>query len=131
MESFKCLGELIENSGHIAKILLAGEIAMNDGDLALSQKCTIEAQNLIKVMLDDVFQEVVEEFGIQNDECVDYDLPTTLELARVLSEMNYNAGVLINLILDKQSESVVDSVKTKIIKDINTVKEIATAIFFN
>ena len=131
MESFKCLGELIENSGHIAKILLASEIAMNDGDLAESQKCTIEAQNLIKVMLDDVFQEVVEEFGIQNDECVDYDLPTVLELARVLSEMNYNAGVLINLILDKQSESIVDSVKTKIVKDINTIKEIATAIFFN
>ncbi len=131
MEKFKCLGELIENSGHIAKILLAGEIAMNDGDLAKSQKCTIEAQNLIKVMLDDVFKEVVEEFNINNDECVDYDLPTTLELVRVLSEMNYNAGVLINLILDKQSQSIVDSVKTKIVKDINTVKEIATAIFFN
>ena len=131
MESMKCLGELIENSGHIAKILLAGEIAMNDGDLQMSQKCTIEAQNLIKVMLDDVFQEVVDEFNIQNDECVDYDLPTTLELARVLSEMNYNAGVLINLILDKQSDSIIDGVKTKIVKDINTIKEIATAIFFN
>lgn len=131
MESMKSLGELIENSGHIAKILLAGEIAMMDGDIQTSQKCTIEAQNLIKVMLDDVFKEVVEEFNIQNDECVDYDLPTTLELARVLSEMNYNAGVLINLILDKQSDSIIDGVKTKIVKDINTIKEIATAIFFN
>lgn len=131
MESFKCLGELIENSGHIAKILLAGEIAMNDGDVAQSQKCTIEAQNLLKVMLDDVFQEVIEDFGIECDEMVDYDLPTTLELARVLSEMNYNAGVLINLVLDKQSESIIESVQTKIVKDINTVKEIATVIFFN
>ena len=65
MEEIKKLGELVENCGHISKQLLASEIAMNDGDLALSQKNMMEAQGLVKVMLDDVFKEVIEMFGIE------------------------------------------------------------------
>ena len=38
MEEIKKLGELIENCGHLSKLLLTSEIAMNDGELELSQK---------------------------------------------------------------------------------------------
>ena len=131
MEEIKKLGELVENCGHISKQLLASEIAMNDGDLALSQKNMMEAQGLVKVMLDDVFKEVIEMFGIETNETVDYDMPTALEMARVMNEAVYNAGVLINLILDNGSATIQDSVKTKLVKDLNTIDEIAQAIFFN
>lgn len=131
MEEIKKLGELVENCGHISKQLLASEIAMNDGDLALSQKNMMEAQSLVKVMLDDVFKEVIEMFEIENNETVDYDMPTALEMARVMNEAVYNAGVLINLILDNSSATIMDSVKLKLVKDLNTVDEIAQAIFFN
>ena len=131
MEEIKKLGELVENCGHISKQLLASEIAMNDGDLALSQKNMMEAQGLVKVMLDDVFKEVIEMFGIETNETVDYDMPTALEMARVMNEAVYNAGVLINLILDNGSATIQDSIKTKLVKDLNTIDEIAQAIFFN
>lgn len=131
MEEIKKLAELVENCGHITKLLLASEIAMNDGELETSQKYMKEAQGHVKVMLDDVFIEVREMFNIENDEVVDYDLPTTMEMARVLNDAIYNAGVLINLILDNSSEIIMESVKVKIIKDLNTITEIAQAIFFN
>lgn len=131
MEEIKKLGELIENCGHISKLLIASEIAINDGDLQGSQKNMVEAQNLVKVMLSDVFNEVVEMFGIECDETVDYDMPTTLELARIMNEAVYNAGVLINLVLDKSSDTIIEGVKIKIVKDINTINEISQAIFFN
>ena len=131
MEEIKKLGELVENCGHISKQLLASEIAMNDGVLALSQKNMMEAQGLVKVMLDDVFKEVIEMFGIETNETVDYDMPTSLEMARVMNEAVYNAGVLINLILDNGSATIQDSIKTKLVKDLNTIDEIAQAIFFN
>ena len=128
MEEIKKLGELVENCVHISKQLLAIEIAMNYGDLALSQKNMMEAQGLVKVMLDDVFKEVIEMFGIETNETVDYDMPTALEMARVMNEAVYNAGVLINLILDNGSATIQDSVKTKLVKDLNTIDEIAQAI---
>ena len=131
MERIKQLGELIENCGHISKLLITSEIAINDGDLSASQKAMVEAQGLVKVMLDDVFKEVVEMFGNKSTELVDYDLPTTLEMTRVMNDAVYNAGVLIDLYLNNSSATIIESVETKITKDINTISEIAQAIFFN
>lgn len=131
MEYLSKIGELIENCGQISKLLISSEIAINDGDLALSQKSMIEAQALIKVMLEDVFLEVKEEFNIDNKDVFDYDIPTTLELVKFFNDAVYNAGVLINLLIDKGGEEIIKSIQTKIVKDLNTIEEIATAIFFN
>ena len=131
MEEIKHLGELVENCGQVAKLLLASEIAMNDGDLALSQKNMKEAQGLVKVLIDDVFEEVKEILAVDSDETIDYDIPTPLEMARALSEVNYNAGVLITLIMDESVSNVLEIAKLKLQKAINTVDEIAQSIFFN
>ncbi len=131
MEYLSKIGELIENCGQISKLLISSEIAINDGDLALSQKSMVEAQALIKVMLEDVFLEVKEEFNIDNKDVFDYDIPTTLELVKFFNDAVYNAGVLINLLIDKGGEEIIKSIQTKIVKDLNTIEEIATAIFFN
>ncbi len=131
MEEIKKLGELIENCGHLSKLLLTSEIAMNDGELELSQKNMKEAQRLVKVMLDDVFNEVAEMFEIECNDVLDYDLPTTLEMIKAMNDATYNAGILINLILDKSSETIIESVKIKILKALNAIDEMAQAIFFN
>lgn len=131
MEDLKHLGELVENCGQVSKLLLASEIAMNDGDLALSQKNMKEAQGLVKVLMDDVFEEVSEMLSVDTSETIDYDIPTPLEMARMLSEVNYNAGVLITLIMDESVSNVLEIAKLKLQKAINTVEEIAQAIFFN
>ena len=131
MEEIKKLGELIENCGHLSKLLLTSEIAMNDGELELSQKNMKEAQRLVKVMLDDVFNEVAEMFEIECNDVLDYDLPTTLEMVKAMNDATYNAGILINLILDKSSETIIESVKIKILKALNAIDEMAQAIFFN
>ena len=131
MEEIKKRGELIENCGHLSKLLLTSEIAMNDGELELSQKNMKEAQRLVKVMLDDVFNEVAEMFEIECNDVLDYDLPTTLEMIKAMNDATYNAGILINLILDKSSETIIESVKIKILKALNAIDEMAQAIFFN
>ena len=131
MEEIKKLGELIENCGHLSKLLLTSEIAMNDGELELSQKNMKEAQRLVKVMLDDVFNEGAEMFEIECNDVLDYDLPTTLEMVKAMNDATYNAGILINLILDKSSETIIESVKIKILKALNAIDEMAQAIFFN
>lgn len=131
MEEIKKLGELIENCGHLSKLLLTSEIAMNDGELELSQKNMKEAQRLVKVMLDDVFNEVAEMFKVECNDVLDYDLPTTLEMVKAMNDATYNAGILINLILDKSSETIIESVKIKILKALNAIDEMAQAIFFN
>ena len=131
MEMISKLAELVENFGQISKLLLSSEMAINDGELEKSQKYMVEGQRLVKVMLDDVFEEVKECLNIENNEVLDYDLPTPLEMTKVLNDAIYNSGVLINLILDNSNGTIIDSVKTKIIKDLNTIDEIAQAIFFN
>ena len=90
-----------------------------------------EAQRLVKVMLDDVFNEVAEMFEIECNDVLDYDLPTTLEMIKAMNDATYNAGILINLILDKSSETIIESVKIKILKALNAIDEMAQAIFFN
>jgi len=127
----KTIAELIENSAHVAKLLCANEICLNDGDLKSSQKCVMEASDLLNVLTKDVFIEVEDDFKLSTTNTVEYDIPTTLELAKQLNDIVYNSGVLLGLILDKQSESIINAKKEKILTLINTVVEINNAIFQN
>ncbi|MBQ8762321.1 MAG: hypothetical protein IJZ26_03340 [Clostridia bacterium] len=124
------IGELVENCGHISKLLITNEIAMAEGNIQVAQKCTIESQELLRVIINDVFVEVKEVFNIDVDE-VELVAPSIMEMVKVLSDIEYNAGVLINLLVDEQSELICANVKTKIVKGINTVTKIANELFFN
>ena len=59
------LGELVEHCGEAGKLIIASEVALNDGELAASQKNTMKAVDMLKTMCDDVFVEVLEEMKIE------------------------------------------------------------------
>ena len=124
------LGELVENCGHISKLLITNELAMAEGNIQLAQKSTIEALELLKVILNDVFVEVKEVLNTDNSD-IEEASPSALELAKALSDIQYNAGVLLTLIADEQSDLICSSVKTKIVKGINTATKLANDLFFN
>lgn len=124
------LGELVENCGHISKLLITNELAMAEGNIQLAQKSTIEALELLKVILNDVFIEVKEVLNTDNSD-IEEASPSALELAKALSDIQYNAGVLLTLIADEQSDLICSSVKTKIVKGINTANKLANDLFFN
>lgn len=124
------LGELVENCGHISKLLITNELAMAEGNIQLAQKSTIEALELLKVILNDVFIEVKEVLNTDNSD-IEEASPSALELAKALSDIQYNAGVLLTLIADEQSDLICASVKTKIVKGINTATKLANDLFFN
>lgn len=124
------LGELVENCGHISKLLITNELAMAEGNIQLAQKSTIEALELLKVILNDVFIEVKEVLNTDNSD-IEEASPSALELAKALSDIQYNAGVLLTLIADEQSDLICSSVKTKIVKGINTAIKLANDLFFN
>ncbi len=124
------LGELVENCGHISKLLITNELAMAEGNIQLAQKSTIEALELLKVILNDVFIEVKEVLNTDNSD-IEEASTSALELAKALSDIQYNAGVLLTLIADEQSDLICSSVKTKIVKGINTATKLANDLFFN
>ena len=130
-EVFAKVGELIENCGHIAKLFIKSDICMANGDLPGTQKNVMEGQNLLKVMMNDVFVEVAEVFEIETEEFAEIEDINTKEITKHLCDVVYNCGVLVNLILDSQSESIIGSVKTKILKDLNAINRLNKALFMN
>ncbi len=128
---YKTISELIEHSSHASDLLITGEIALNDGDLELSQKSNIEAQNLISTMIKDIFEETKQELNITSDKVDDYDIPTTLELAKHLAKLSNSAASYIGVVLDAQNSVILGIVSNKIATSINTVVEIYNAIFNN
>lgn len=125
------LGELIEHSGHVAKLLISGEIALNEGELKLTQKYTKEASETLSVMTKDIFVEVRESLCVSSKDTNDYDIPTTLELVKQLAEIVYNTGVMLGIVVKNTNESIQKTVELKLLKSINTVEEIYNAIYEN
>lgn len=123
------LGELIEHSGEAAKLIIASEVALNDGELATSQKNTMKAIDMLKTMCNDVFIEILEEMEIEDDgQTSDLD-PYALNLAYALSNVCYNAGVLLNMILEAEEERVVLISKTKLMHAISDAKSLFETLY--
>ena len=101
-ELLKIVYEIIQNTGYIAKTLVNSEIAMNDGDLAASQKYTKEAQHLLATTINDNFKEYRESVSVDTDSTNEYDIPTTLELVKQITALQYTAGMLLCTTLDNQ-----------------------------
>lgn len=128
---YKVISELIEHSCHAGELLIGGEIALNDGNLEMSQKLNIDAQNLLNTMIKDIFEETRQILNTSCDKVDEYDLPNTLTLAQQLAKLSQNAASLIGVVLDKQNSVIQGIVTNKILTHINTIIEIYNSIFNN
>ena len=129
-ELLKIVYEIIQNTGYISKTLVNSEIAMNDGDVAASQKYTKEAESLLATTINDNFEEYKAKITIDTDSTNEYDIPTTLELIKQISSLQYTAGMLLCTTLDNQ-DMIIENLTKKLLIDINTIVEIYNTIYNN
>ena len=127
----KVLSELIEHSATVSKLLVTSEMALNDGDLNTSQKKNIEAQNLLKTMVKDIFAEAQDVLVVKSEGTDDYDIPCTMELIKMLTMLSQNTANLIGILCDGDGGGIADIIAKKIIININTIVEIHNSIFNN
>jgi len=123
------LTELIEHSAEANKLLISNAIDMENGDIMQAQKHLKSASSLLSVMIKDIFTEIKELIGNSNDE-EDYDF-STLDLAKLLSNVIYNAGALINANLNNDSDIVIKTMEAKLLKNINAVISLTQSILLN
>lgn len=113
------LCELIENSSQAGKHIILSEVYLNDGELAESQKHTLKAVDILRTIVDDTFVEVLEEIGMENDNQTSELDSNALNLAYALSDISYNAGVLLGFLVNSEQDKVIVIAKTKLIHSIN------------
>ena len=123
------LTELIEHSSEANKLLISNAIAMEDGNLSKAQKNLKEATTLLSVMIKDIFEEIKEIIPTLDDE-EDYDF-STLDIAKLLSMITYNASCLIGCYLTNESNVVIENVQKKLVKNINAVINLTESILLN
>lgn len=127
----KLLYEIIEHSSMLNKILISAEIAMNDGNLLETQKQTKTAQELLNTMTKDTLKEFFDVFNIETKETNSFDIPSNLAISQNISSLNYNIGICLGLVLEKQSESIISKTLVKIAKDINTIVLLYNSLYAN
>ena len=122
------LCELIENASEASKFLIQSEVALNDGELAQSQKSTMSAINILNTLKDDVFEEVAEEFELDLTQKQDVE-PSSLNLAYYLTDVCHCGGVLLSMINEGIEERVTEIAKTKLAKAIATSIELFETLY--
>lgn len=126
------LNELLEQSSNTMLYLINSQIALENGEIADSQKNNILAKNLISVMIKDSMQEVEENLSTINEDIYEYDIANTYELMRYLTLMQISISMCIcNEIEDVKEQNTINIVNNKLIKNINTVKKLYYEIYCN
>lgn len=120
--------ELLEGVSSANNAFIKSEIALNNGEVEDSQKYSKEGQILLKSMINDTFDEVVEELEIQSNETLEYDYPCTLELIRALNTILMNVSMYLS---SSDDENITEILSNKIITAINTAKEIFVSLYEN
>ncbi len=120
--------ELLEGVSSANNAFIKSEIALNNGEVENSQKYSKEGQILLRSMINDIFDEVVEELEIQSNETLEYDYPCTMELIRALNTILMNASMYLSSSDDK---NITEILSLKIITAINTAKEIFNSLYEN
>ncbi len=120
--------ELLEGVSSANNAFIKSEIALNNGEVEDSQKYSKEGQILLKSMINDTFDEVVEELEIQSNETLEYYYPCTMELIRALNTILMNASMYLSSSDDK---NITEILSNKIITAINTAKEIFVSLYEN
>ena len=129
----KCdvLNELLQTSAHLCKLLLSSEIAINNGDIKECQKYTMEAQDLASALINDTFCEFEEKFGVDIKDVGAYEIPSNLELAKTLTNLQFNIGILLSFDDETQNGTLEETTIKQIKKDINTVKKLYNELYNN
>ena len=120
--------ELLEGVSSANNAFIKSEIALNNGEVEDSQKYSKEGQILLKSMINDTFDEIVEELDIQSNETLEYDYPCTLELIRALNTILMNVSMYLS---SSDDENITEILSNKIITAINTAKEIFVSLYEN
>lgn len=126
--NFDLMSELIEATSHACNCFIKSEMALNDGDVELCQKCSKEGQSLVKTLKNDTFLEVEEEYGENNGDVNDYDYPNNMELIKALNEVVMAAGSMLGA---RDDENILKITVKGLYKAINTTKEIFAQLFEN
>lgn len=82
-------------------------------------------------MTTDVFKEFFDIFKISLDEKNSYDIPSSLEICKNISNICYNISVLLGVNLDNLGDSHIESLLSKIARDINTIVDLYNQIYAN
>lgn len=131
MEQIKILAELIEHGGQVCKLFIESEEALNDGDTQKSVKCNKEGQQLFSTMINDIFKDVKDMISIKSDDVLDYDYPSILCLSKNLSELLFNAGRYIAILIENGGNTAKEIIEKKLLLNINTAVEIYNCLFNN
>jgi len=127
MKNLSLLSELLESSSTACELFIKSEIALNDGEIEICQKFSKEGQQLLKTLISDTFIEFNEFYGLDVQECLDYDYPNNMELIKFLTILSKFIGGLIG----SDDEKIEIMYAKNVIKSINTVKEIYIALYEN
>lgn len=127
MKNLELLSELLETSASACENFIISEIALNDGNVELSQKASKDGQQLLKTLIKDTFLQFKEEFNTVSAETLDYDYPNNMELIKALNSLSKNGGAL----LGTDDDKIVKILAEKLQQSINTVIEIYTNLFEN
>lgn len=127
MKNLSLLSELLESSSTACELFIKSEIALNDGEIEICQKFSKEGQQLLKTLISDTFIEFREFYGLDVQECLDYDYPNNMELIKSLTILSKFIGGLIG----SDDEKIEIMYAKKVIKALNTIKEIYIALYEN
>lgn len=128
IENIKIYEELIENASECAKLLTQSQIALDDGDLALSQKYFLQVKSTLSALNLDTFNEIKSLCNEEITESDDYDI-SSLNLACLLDDAVKTCGVLIGMELDDEKENIKQMMLSKLIKTLNAVSELFETLF--
>ena len=127
-EKIKIYLELIENTTEASKLLIASQVALDDGDLTLSQKYFLQVKDILNTLNGDTFDEVKELYSDPTDESEDYDI-SSLNLAQLLCVSAKTASTLLSIELDDQSNPTKSALENKLVKTLNACSELFGILF--
>ncbi len=127
-KNIKTYCELIENANECSKLLILSQIAIDDGDLTLSQKYFLQVKDILNTLVGDTFNEIKELCSSPVLESDDYDI-SSLNLAALLSDACHSAGVLVSMENEEQSNSIKEAILTKLVKTLNACTELYSTLF--
>lgn len=124
----KIYGELIENASHCTKLLILSQLAIDEGDLGLSQKYFLQVKDILNTLNKDTFLEVKELCSTEVTESDDYDI-SFLNLACLLSDATKTASTLLIMELEDQQNPIKNVMLIKLIKTLNACTELYETLF--
>lgn len=129
----KCdtLFEILQGAAHANKLLISSELAINNGDIADCQKFSGEAQDLLKTLINDSFKEFFEKFSVPQTPVTTPDIPSNLEIAKTLSNLQFNLSIVLSFSEDTQPGTIYDSTLKEISKDINIITKLYSILYEN